>query len=367
MLEFEWLSNLVALFVTKVLNIATGSRLYDSVHFFFFDTIKIIILLSVMVFIISYIRTYFPPERTKKILEKFPGISGNIMASLLGTVTPFCSCSSIPIFIGFVEARIPLGVTFSFLITSPMVNEAAFAILLAAFGVKIAFIYLVFGILIGVVGGIVIGALHLEEYVEEYVYDIKVGEAALAKQSFRDRINYALVNVQAIVKKVWLYLIIGIGIGALIHGWVPAGLMAKYAGPGNPFAVIIGTLFGIPLYSNAVGSIPIVEALIAKGVGVGTALSFMMAVTALSLPEMILLNKVIKVRLIGAFVAITGSAIIIVGYLFNYLAPWLLGKAELTSNYIQVLAGVVLAIIAIAFIAERIGKNKDNKLEKQKS
>lgn len=366
MFEFEWLNNLVTAFVANILNLTKGTNAYSSAHFFLFAIFKIIILLSVMVFIISYVRSYFPPERTKKILEKFPGVTGNIMASLLGIVTPFCSCSSIPIFIGFVEARIPLGVTFSFLITSPIVNEAAFAILLASFGLKIALMYLFFGVLIGIVGGIVIGALNLEDYVEEYVYKIKVGELLVTQFNFKERVSYAVTNVKFIVKKVWFFLVIGIGLGALIHGWVPAGLMAKYAGPDNPFAVIIGTLCGIPLYSNAIGTIPIAEALIAKGVGIGTALSFMMAVTALSLPEMILLRKVIKVRLIASFVAITGTAIIIVGYLFNYLAPWLLGEAPFTSAYLQVLVGVVGSILAIAFIADRFGKKKNKKLENEK-
>ncbi|MCT4612115.1 MAG: permease [Clostridia bacterium] len=317
---FGWLDYLVKLFVEGPLNISMETKLGSSVHFFFYDTIKIIILLGIMIFAISYIRSYFPPERTKKILERFSGVKGNIMASLLGIVTPFCSCSSVPIFIGFVEAKIPLGVTFSFLITSPIVNEAAFAILLASFGWKIALVYVITGVVVGVVGGIIIDKLHLEDQVEEYVYKIKTGEVELTKLSSKDRMRFAFDNVKDIIKRVWLFLIIGIGIGALIHGWAPAPLLAKYAGPDNPFAVIVAVIFGIPLYSNALGTIPIAEALIAKGVGIGTALSFMMATTALSLPEMILLKKVIKPKLIAIFVAITGIAIILVGYLFNILA-----------------------------------------------
>jgi hypothetical protein len=299
------------------------THLGSSIHFFIYDSIKIIILLGVMIFTISYIRSYFPPERTKKILERFSGITGNIMASLLGIVTPFCSCSSVPIFIGFVEAGIPLGVTFSFLITSPIVNEAAFAILLASFGWKIAFVYVITGVIVGVIGGILIGTFKMEDEVEAYVYQIKSGSIDLEKLSHRDRALFAIDNVKDIVKRVWIFLLIGIGIGALIHGWAPAPLLAKYAGPDNPFAVIIAVVFGIPLYSNALGTIPIAEALINKGVGIGTALAFMMATTALSLPEMILLRKVIKPKLIVAFVTITGIAIILVGYLFNGFSHWL--------------------------------------------
>jgi uncharacterized membrane protein YraQ (UPF0718 family) len=317
---FIWLDKFIQLLVEKVLGLSMATRLGSSIHFFFYDTIKIIILLGIMIFSISYIRSYFPPEKTKKILEKFNGVIGNIMASILGIVTPFCSCSSVPIFIGFIEAGIPLGVTFSFLITSPIVNEAAFAILLASFGWKIAVVYVITGVLIGIVGGILIGKLHLEKEVEEYVYQIKSGEMEIEKMTVKDRIAFAFDNVKDIVTRVWIYLFIGIGIGAFIHGWAPAPVLAKYAGPNNPFAVFIAVVIGIPLYSNALGTIPIAEALINKGVGIGTALSFMMAVTALSLPEMILLRKVIKPKLIAAFVIITGIAIIIVGYFFNRIA-----------------------------------------------
>ncbi len=321
---FSWLNYLVTVFVENVISISMDTRLGSSVHFFFYDTIKIIILLGIMIFSISYIRSYFPPERTKKILERFSGIKGNIMASLLGIVTPFCSCSSVPIFIGFVEAGIPLGVTFSFLITSPIVNEAAFAILLASFGWKIALVYVITGVIVGVVGGILIGSLKLENEVEEYVYQIKAGEVDIEELTPKERANFAIENMKDIIKRVWIYLLIGIGLGAIIHGWAPAELLAKYAGPDNPLAVIVGVIFGIPLYSNALGTIPIAEALIGKGVGIGTAISFMMATTALSLPEMILLKKAIKPKLIGVFVAITGIAIILVGYLFNGIAHLLI-------------------------------------------
>ncbi|SHJ75703.1 permease [Paramaledivibacter caminithermalis] len=318
--QFKWLDKLVEKLVENVFGISMTTRLGSSIHFFIYDTIKIIILLGIMIFTISYIRSYFPPERTKKILSKFSGITGNIMASLLGIVTPFCSCSSVPIFIGFVEAGVPLGLTFSFLITSPIVNEAAFAILLASFGWKIAVVYVITGVVVGVVGGLIIGSLNLEKEVEEYVYQIQMGEVAIDELSSRDRVRFAIDNVKDIVKRIWLFLAIGIGIGAVIHGWAPAPILAKYAGPNNPFAVLVGVLVGIPLYSNALGTIPIAEALINKGVGIGTALSFMMATTALSLPEMILLRKVIKPKLITAFVIITGIGIIVVGYLFNGIA-----------------------------------------------
>lgn len=320
---FDWLDYLIRLLVERGFKIPVDTDIGASIHFFFFDTIKIIILLGIMIFIISYIRSYFPPEKTKMILGKFSGVTGNIMASLLGIVTPFCSCSSVPIFIGFVEAGIPLGVTFSFLITSPIVNEAAFAILVASFGWKISLLYVLTGVIVGVVGGILIGVLKMEQEVEDYIYQVKIGETAIEELSNSERINFAWDNVKDIIKRVWIYLLIGIGIGAIIHGWAPAEILAKYAGPENPFAVIIAVLGGIPLYSNALGTIPVAEALINKGVGIGTALAFMMAVTALSLPEMILLRKVIKPKLIAGFVIITGIAIILVGYLFNLIANWL--------------------------------------------
>ncbi|MFA9398966.1 MAG: permease [Clostridiaceae bacterium] len=321
---FNWLYFLIELLVTKVFKLSMDTNIGSSVHFFFYDSIKIIILLGIMIFAISYIRSYFPPERTKKILENFSGIKGNVMASLLGIVTPFCSCSSVPIFIGFVEAGIPLGVTFSFLITSPIVNEAAFAILLGTFGWKIATVYVITGVIVGIVGGIIIGKLKLEKEVEEYVYEIKTGELEIEKLTTKQRLTFAVDNVKDIIKRVWIFLLIGIFIGALIHGYAPTEFLAKHAGPKNPFAVFVAVIVGVPLYSNALGTIPIAEALIGKGVGIGTAIAFMMAVTALSLPEMILLRKVIKPKLIAAFVIITGIAIILVGYLFNAIAYMLI-------------------------------------------
>lgn len=321
---FTWLERLVRLLLERGWGISVASRLGSSLHFFIYDIVKIMILLGIMIFLISYLRSYFPPEKTKKILERFSGVSGHIMASLLGIVTPFCSCSSVPIFIGFIEAGIPLGVTFSFLITSPIVNEAAFAVLLAAFGWRIAVVYVVTGVIIGIIGGIVIDLLALEKWVEKYVYQLQLGKQEIKKLNRRERVRLAWNNVKEIVGRIWFFLIIGIGIGAIIHGWAPAPVLAKYAGPDNPLAVLIGVLVGIPLYSNALGTIPIAEALIHKGVGIGTALSFMMATTALSLPAMILLRKVIKVKLLAVFVTITGLAIIVIGYFFNIIADFLI-------------------------------------------
>lgn len=318
---FDWLYKAVEHLVVNILNLSMESSLGSGIHFFIYDTIKIIILLGIMIFAISYIRSYFPVERTKRIVEKVSGIKGHIIASLLGIVTPFCSCSSVPLFIGFVEAGIPIGVTFSFLITSPIVNEAAFAILLATFGWKIAGLYVITGVIVGVLGGIIIDFLHMEDQVEEYVYEIKMGKVAIEELDHKGRMDFAWQNVKDIVSRVWLFLLAGIAIGAFIHGWVPSdGFFAQYAGADNPFAVIVAVIVAIPLYSNALGTIPIAEAMILKGAGMGTALAFMMAVTALSAPEMILLRKVIKPKLIAAFVMITASGIILVGYLFNSIA-----------------------------------------------
>ncbi len=309
----------VKLLVENVFGLSMATRLGESVHFFIYDTIKILLLLGLMIFAISYVRSYFPPERTKEVLGRFRGVTAHLMASLLGVVSPFCSCSTVPVFIGFVEAGIPLGVTFSFLITSPIVNEVALAMLIGLFGIKIAAIYVTAGVLIGVVGGMLIGYFGLERYVEEYVFTIGVGSAEIEEKTWRDRAAYAKENVKDIVKRVWLFVVIGISLGAVIHGYLPENFLVGYAGADNPWAVFVGVAMGIPMYSNAIGTLPIVEALIGKGVGIGTALAFMMAVTALSLPEMIILRKVIKPRLITIFVSITGVSIVFVGYLFNII------------------------------------------------
>lgn len=316
---FVWLDNLVTKFVEAVFKVSVESQLGSSVHFFFYDTIKILILLSLMIFIISYLRSYFQPQKTKALLERIHGPKAHFAASLMGIITPFCSCSSVPIFIGFIEAGIPLGVTFSFLVTSPIVNEAAFAILLASFGWKVAVTYVVMGVLIGVISGMVIGKFKPEKYLEEEVFKGDAFNKLRPDMKQKERLAYAAEHVVDILKRIWLYLLIGIAIGGAIHGWAPEEILSKYAGSDNPFSVVIAVLCGIPLYSNALGTIPIAEALIGKGVGLGTALAFMMAVTALSVPEMVLLRKVMKPRLIAVFVMTATVGILIVGWMFNIL------------------------------------------------
>ena len=296
-----------------------NSHLGAAVDFFIYDTIKIFLMLALIIFLVSLIRSFFPPERTKKILSRKREFIGNILAALLGIVTPFCSCSAVPVFIGFVESGVPLGVTFSFLISSPMVNEVALIMLWGMFGWQIATIYIATGITVAIVGGLVIGKLKLEHLVEEYVYNIKMGEIELAALTWRERVEYAWEYVVDILKKVWLYVIIGIAIGGVMHGYAPADFLVKYAGKDNLFAVPLAVLIGVPLYSNAAGIIPIVHVLMEKGMALGTVLAFMMAVTALSLPEMIILRKVLKPKLLGIFVGIMTVAIIFVGYLFNWI------------------------------------------------
>jgi uncharacterized membrane protein YraQ (UPF0718 family) len=294
-------------------------QLASALEFFVYDTIKIFLLLSVIIFIISIIRSYFPPERTKQMLSHKKEFIGNVLAALLGVVTPFCSCSAVPLFIGFVEAGVPLGVTFSFLISSPMVNEVAVVLLWGLFGWKIALIYMGTGLFVAIFAGTIIGKLKLNSWVEEYVYTIKsmaVGDGE-ARQTFRDRLAYARVNTTDILKKVWIYVVVAIGIGGFIHGYVPEDFLVRYAGPQNPFAVPVAVALGVPLYSNAAGVIPIVYALMEKGMSIGTVLAFMMAVTALSLPEIIILRKVLKIKLLSVFVGIMTATIIGVGYLFN--------------------------------------------------
>jgi uncharacterized membrane protein YraQ (UPF0718 family) len=302
----------------KIINLEYGTHLGDVLDFFIYETIKIFLLLTIIIFAISIIRSYFSPERTKRILLYKNIFIGNILAALLGIVTPFCSCSAVPLFIGFVEAGIPLGVTFSFLISSPMVNEVAVVLLFGLFGWKVTAIYIGAGLLVAIFGGLVIGKLKLEKWVEEYVYKFHDGqEYEITKQTFKDRIQYARDNTKDILKRVWLFIIIAIGIGGFIHGYVPQDFLTHYAGKGNPFAVPVAVLIGVPLYSNAAGVIPVVYALMEKGLSMGTVLAFMMAVTALSLPEMIILRKVLKKPLLGVFAGILTVTIIAVGYLFN--------------------------------------------------
>lgn len=314
---FSWLDHLITKLVEGPFGLSIETQLGSSVHFFFYDVIKILMLLSLMIFGISYLRSFFQPQKTKLMLERIHGPKAHVAASLLGIITPFCSCSSVPIFIGFVEAGIPLGVTFSFLVTSPIVNEAAFAILLAAFGAKVAFTYAAMGVIIGVISGMIIGRFSPEKYLEKEAFQGEAFNKVRPDMTQKERLDYAGEHTLDILKRIWIYLLIGIGIGAAIHGWAPEEILAKYAGSDNPLSVIIAVLCGIPLYSNALGTIPIAEALIGKGVGIGTALAFMMAVTALSVPEMVLLRKVMKPRLIAIFVATAAIGILIVGWMFN--------------------------------------------------
>jgi len=306
--------------VYSIFNVTKGTPLGNTVNFFIYDSIKIILLLAVIIFVVSYIRSFFPAEKTKKFLSKakFP-IFNNLLAALIGIVTPFCSCSAVPLFIGFVEAGVPLGVTFSFLISAPMVNEIALVLLWGLFGWKIALIYIVSGVTIATIAGWIMGKLKLEKWVEEFVYKVKIKQADEKKLTIKDRTDYAKKYAIDIVKSVWVYVIIGVGVGALMHGYAPNDLLVKYAGPNNFFAVPLAVLIGIPLYSNAAGTIPIVSVLIAKGMAMGTALAFMMAVTALSLPEFIILKKVLKPKLIFTYASIVGLGIIFTGYLFNFI------------------------------------------------
>ena len=312
------LKTLASYITFDLLALEHGSRLGAALEFFIYDTIKIFLLLFVIIFVISVIRSYFPPEKTRRILSHKKEFRGNILAALLGIVTPFCSCSAVPLFIGFVEAGIPLGVTFSFLISSPMVNEVAVVLLWGMFGWKIAAIYLGTGLLVAVLAGLIIGKLKLEKWVEEYVYTFHSGSShEIMKQTFRGRLEHAKWNTVDILKRVWLFVVLAIGIGGFIHGYVPQDFLTHYAGNENPFAVPIAVAVGVPLYSNAAGVIPIVYALMEKGLSTGTVLAFMMAVTALSLPEMIILRKVLKLPLLAVFVGIMAITITAVGYLFN--------------------------------------------------
>ena len=317
LLKMTWLSELIRLLLEKVFGLSVSERIGGSIHFFIYDTIKIFILLSLLIFVISYIQSYFPPERTKKILGKIKGIKGNILGALLGTITPFCSCSSIPIFIGFTSAGLPLGVTFSFLISSPMVDLASLMLLMSFFGAKIAIAYVVVGLILAVIGGTLIEKFRLEKYVEGYVREIENVDAEVPEMTRKERISYSKEQVRDIIERVWLYVLIGVGIGAAIHNWIPQSFIENVVGGNNPFAVLLATVVGIPMYADIFGTLPIAEALFAKGVNVGTIVSFMMAVTALSLPSMIMLSKVVKPKLLAIFVSIVTVGIIIIGYLFN--------------------------------------------------
>ena len=319
----QWFADLVTY---QWFNLVKGSHLADAVNFFIYDTLKIFIMLSVIIFVVAIIRSFFPPEKTRKILSYKRQYAGNIVAALLGIVTPFCSCSAVPVFIGFVEAGIPLGVTFSFLISSPMVNEVALILLWGMFGPGIALIYIATGLTVAIISGLVIGKLNLEKYVEGYVYEIAQRLLMALKWWLRNRPGriascMPVIMLLTFLKKCGPMSLVGIGLGAGIHGYVPTDFLAAYAGKDNFFAVPIAVLMGVPLYSNAAGVIPLVAALQEKGMAMGTVLAFMMSVTALSLPEMIILRNVLKPQLIGVFIGIVATAIIIVGYLFNALLP----------------------------------------------
>lgn len=303
--------------VFDILGLTPGSHLGEALDFFVYDTVKIFLLLSVIIYVVALIRSWFPPERTKRILSRKRLYVGNVLAALLGIVTPFCSCSAVPLFIGFVESGVPLGVTFSFLISSPMVNEVALIMLWGMFGWKISLIYVGTGLVVAIVAGIVIGKLGMERHVQDYVWEMRVGSSEIARQSWPERFAYAREYTLGLLKKIWPYVVIGIGIGGFIHGYVPQDFLARWAGRDNPLAVPVAVMLGVPLYANAAGVIPIVQALTAKGMAVGTVLSFMMAVTALSLPEAVILSNVLKRPLLATFFGIVAVAIVLVGYLFN--------------------------------------------------
>lgn len=308
----EWIGNVLSL-----LGLDINGRLGGSVQFFLYDVIKITVLLCFLIFVISYIQSYFPPERSKKILGRFHGIGANVVSALLGTVTPFCSCSSIPLFIGFTSAGLPLGVTFSFLISSPMVDLGSLVLLMSIFGAKVAVIYVLVGLVIAVVGGTIIEKLHMEQYVESFILSAGSVEIESPTLTKRERVKYAREQVSSTFKKVFPYILVGVGIGAVIHNWIPESWIETVLGSDNPFDVILAVLVGVPMYADIFGTIPVAEALLAKGAQLGTILAFMMAVTTLSLPSMIMLRKAVKPKLLAFFIGICTVGIILVGYLFN--------------------------------------------------
>lgn len=315
-LGMKWLNALIGNGLS-VLGLDTTSRLGGSIQFFLYDVVKITILLFVLIFVISYIQSYFPPERSKRILGRFHGIWANIIAALLGTVTPFCSCSSIPLFIGFTSAGLPLGVTFSFLISSPMVDLGSLVLLMSIFGAKIAIVYALVGLVIAVIGGTIIEKMHMENYVENFIRNVNSVDVESDALTVRDRLIVAKEQVIETFKKVFPYILVGVGIGAIIHNWIPESWIQTVLGSNNPFGVVLAVLVGIPMYADIFGTIPVAEALLAKGAQLGTILSFMMAVTTLSLPSIIMLKKAVKAKLLGLFIVICTLGIVIVGYLFN--------------------------------------------------
>ncbi len=320
LLRMDWLSTLVRLLVEDVFGLDMASRLGGSLHFFIYDVIKIFILLSVLIFAISWVQSYFPPERTRRILGGMRGFRANLTGALLGTVTPFCSCSSIPLFIGFTSSGLPLAVTFSFLISSPLVDLASMILLASVFNWTIALAYVAVGIVLAVLGGTLIGQARMERYVESFVTRHKVLDLPQEQLSLRDRLSYAREQVAEIIRKVWLFILIGVGIGAAIHNWIPQDLITSLIGRDHWWSVPLAALVGVPMYADIFGTLPIAEALTAKGVGLGTVLAFMMAVTALSLPSLIMLKKVVKAPLLALFFAIVVVGIMLIGYLFNAFA-----------------------------------------------
>lgn len=315
-LGMSWLNRLISRLL-EACGLNISGRIGASIQFFLYDTIKIMVLLGFLILIIPYVQSYFPPEKTKKILGRFHGIGANCVAALLGTVTPFCSCSSIPLFIGFTSAGLPIGVTFSFLISSPMVDLGSLVLLMSIFGWKVAALYVLLGLVIAVVGGTIIERLHFENQVEEFIRNASFLDATQEELQFKDRLKYAWKQVVSTAKKVAPYVLIGVGIGAVIHNWIPESFIVKILGTGNPLAVVIATFAGVPMYADIFGTIPIAEALLAKGAQLGVVLSFMMGVTTLSLPSIVMLRKAVKPKLLGVFVAICILGIIIVGYFFN--------------------------------------------------
>ncbi|QZT26385.1 permease [Streptococcus dysgalactiae] len=317
-LGMKWLNELIGK-VLSSLGIELSSRIGGSLQFFFYDVIKITILLGVLIFSISYLQSYFPPERSRRILTRFNGLTANSIAALLGTVTPFCSCSSIPLFMGFTSAGLPVGVTFSFLISSPMVDLGSLVLLMSIFGAKVASLYVVLGLVIAVLGGRLIQALGMEKYVEEFIKNAPLTNGTLKKLSCQDRLTFAKEQVIETFQKVFPYILVGVGIGALIHNWIPNHWVTSILGSHNPLGVILATVIGVPMYADIFGTIPIAEALLGKGAQLGTVLAFMMAVTTLSLPSLIMLKRAVKPRLLGTFIAICTLGIVLVGYLFNML------------------------------------------------
>ena len=315
-LGMHWLNRLIGSLVAMV-GLDPASRIGGTVQFFFYDTIKIMVLLGFLILLISYIQSYFPPERTRKILGRFHGIGANCIAALLGTVTPFCSCSSIPLFIGFTSAGLPLGVTFSFLISSPMVDLGSVVLLMSIFGWKVAVVYVVLGLVVAVLGGTAIEKMKLENEVEEFIRRGKMADIPQMELTARDRVRYAWEQVVETAKKVFPYVLIGGGIGAIIHNWIPEEFIVYLLGNNNPLGVVLATVAGVPMYADIFGTIPIAEALLAKGAQLGVVLSFMMGATTLSVPSMIMLRKAVKPKLLGIFIAICTVGIIIVGYFFN--------------------------------------------------